>query len=202
MSVLQKMIDDADRRARGHYAQAAADVVYEDGEQGDGAAAAGAGGTAAPPTFEALTKKWDSFADQYSETYQDWSFPGLQQLVSNLWLRERDGNLSILEVGCGPGAGTARILPQIPSAARYVPCDYSAEMVKLARKNLPEDRVPMILQCPASKIPLPDASIDRCKSRTKREPTQIVTNSKLTEASFARARRCAHFRARWAARDS
>ena len=155
------MIDDTNRRAKGHYAQAAAEVVFEDAEQQEVEVAASTTKAPAPPTFEALTKKWDSFADLYSDTYQDWSFPGLQQLVSNMWLRERDGNLSIIEVGCGPGAGTARVLPQIPKAARYVPCDYSAEMVKLARKNLPEDRVPLILQCPASKVPLPDASFDR-----------------------------------------
>ena len=165
MSVLQKMIDDANRRAKGHYAQAAAGLVFEEEEDAAAAAtpapAAAAAAAAAAPSFEALTKKWDSFAGQYSETYQDWSFPGLQQLVSNLWLREKDGNLSIIEVGCGPGAGTARVLPQIPRGARYVPCDYSGEMVKLARKALPEDRVPLILQCPASKVPLPDASFDR-----------------------------------------
>ena len=37
-----------------------------------------------------------------------------------------------------------------------------------------------------------------CKSRTKREQTLTATNSKLTEASFARASRCAPSRARWA----
>lgn len=114
-----------------------------------------------PPTFDALKKKWDGFSKLYAEEYQDWALPGLQQLVSNLALRENGGDLDILEIGCGPGAATARILPQIPPVARYIACDFSSQMVQRARETLKSGCIKEIFQCPASKIPVPSSSFDR-----------------------------------------
>jgi trans-aconitate 2-methyltransferase len=60
------------------------------------------------------------------------------ELIEKLKLR---GNESLLDIGCGNGATTARLADLLPEG-RVVGIDASSEMIRLARDSYPEERHP------------------------------------------------------------
>ncbi|MFA8449851.1 MAG: class I SAM-dependent methyltransferase [Bacteroidales bacterium] len=78
-------------------------------------------------------KSFDLIGEKYEETFGDNPY----QLMAMAWLNDRiqPGN-TVLDVGCGDGLLTAK--PIIEAGNKLVGIDNSKEMLRLAKRNVPE----------------------------------------------------------------
>jgi ubiquinone/menaquinone biosynthesis C-methylase UbiE len=89
--------------------------------------------------FSAETQRQASVFDAIGERYDD-AFPHKSaQIIATQWFVDRLGpGTRVLDIGCGTGVPTARMLTE--SGIDVVGIDISAEMLQLARRNVPSAR--------------------------------------------------------------
>jgi L-threonylcarbamoyladenylate synthase len=104
----------------------------------------------------ALRGQYHFDATTYDDTIQG-EVPGYQVLQEQLELATGEGAERVLELGTGTGETTRRLLARHP-AAMLTGVDESEQMLTVARRRLPGDRVSLI----ASRLedPLPDGPFD------------------------------------------
>jgi SAM-dependent methyltransferase len=96
---------------------------------------------------------FDVGADAYSAFMGRYSEPLADLFVQ--WARVGPGRRA-LDVGCGPGALTARLVERL-GAARVLAVDPSASFVAAARRRCPGV---IVQQAAAEQLPFPDGSVD------------------------------------------
>ena len=124
--------------------------------------------------LEAAKKKWDTFSDLYAHWMQQWSLPLAATLTTQLQTRvpaaeKRGLPKLVVDVGCGPGVGSAHAARCLPADWTMKAFDLSPEMAKRAAEELQKveggagaaDSAEPRLSAgvaPADSLPLPDAS--------------------------------------------
>ena len=90
--------------------------------------------TVAPlPKLEVSKAMWDTFSVDYDKMFRLWSLPALASMISALQLEKA---ASCLEIGCGAGHGLAMLRDELGSNGTLSACDFSPEMVKLAKARV------------------------------------------------------------------
>ena len=91
------------------------------------------------PVFSAETRRQAAAFDAIGERYDD-AFPHKSgQIIATQWVVDRlSPGARVLDVGCGTGVPTAGML--VESGMEVVGVDVSAEMLTLARRNVPTAR--------------------------------------------------------------
>jgi len=95
---------------------------------------------------------WERVANKYDST---WSSSTRQFIPPLLDAAEISSNLSILDVGCGPGYVSAAAAER---GAVPIGLDFSAEMIAIAKKMFPQIE---FREGDAQNLPFPDANFDR-----------------------------------------
>ncbi|KAK5583455.1 hypothetical protein RB653_005050 [Dictyostelium firmibasis] len=125
-------------------------------------------------TSEELEQKWDGFSKIFQHYNECTTAPVAFLLITSLGITSQFGSAqnsckSILEVACGPGAGTKLCLDYKNDLSKFIATDISNEMVQLTKESLrmkqdtneiPEKNF-KIQQCNAEKLPFEDGSFDR-----------------------------------------
>lgn len=110
------------------------------------------------PGIAAAQQKWDAFCPVYAAKMQVWSLPSVTTLLAHV---PRDKPVQVLELGCGPGAGTALVASWLHEGSAITATDVSEAMIAAATKACEGSRVPVrCVQTPAHHVPLPDNSVD------------------------------------------
>ncbi|KAM9956946.1 hypothetical protein ACTFIR_003681 [Dictyostelium discoideum] len=126
-------------------------------------------------TSEELEQKWDGFSKIFQRYNESATAPVAFLLITSLGITSQFGSAqnsckSILEVACGPGAGTKLCLQYKNDSSKFISTDISNEMIQLTKQclgmtNDGVDEIPeknfKIQQCNAEKLPFPDNSFDR-----------------------------------------
>ncbi|KAN0027844.1 hypothetical protein ACTFIV_009668 [Dictyostelium citrinum] len=125
-------------------------------------------------TSEELEQKWDGFSKIFQRYNECSTAPVAFLLITSLGITSQFGSAqnsckSILEVACGPGAGTKLCLNYKKDSSKFISTDISNEMVQLTKQSLgitsDSNEIPeknfKIQQCNAEKLPFEDNSFDR-----------------------------------------
>ncbi|KAM9994603.1 hypothetical protein ACTFIZ_007742 [Dictyostelium cf. discoideum] len=126
-------------------------------------------------TSEELEQKWDGFSKIFQHYNECTTAPVAFLLITSLGITSQFGSAqnsckSILEVACGPGAGTKLCLQYKNNSTKFISTDISNEMIQLTKQclrmtNNDGDEIPekkfKIQQCNAEKLPFQDNSFDR-----------------------------------------
>ncbi|KAN0027862.1 hypothetical protein ACTFIV_009686 [Dictyostelium citrinum] len=125
-------------------------------------------------TSEELEQKWDGFSKIFQQYNECSTAPVAFLLITSLGITSQFGSAqnsckSILEVACGPGAGTKLCLNYKKDSSKFISTDISNEMVQLTKQSLgitsDSNEIPeknfKIQQCNAEKLPFEDNSFDR-----------------------------------------
>ncbi|KAN0029434.1 hypothetical protein ACTA71_007561 [Dictyostelium dimigraforme] len=125
-------------------------------------------------TSEELEEKWNLFSKIFQRYNECTTAPVAFLLITSLGITSQFGSAqnsckSILEVACGPGAGTKLCLNYKKDSTKFISTDISNEMVQLTKQSLgmtdENDEIPeknfKIQQCNAEKLPFQDNSFDR-----------------------------------------
>src|SRR3989338_971980 len=91
------------------------------------------------PTEEELRSYWDDFAADFDERSKSTSRLTAAAMVAHLNLSEAE---HVVDVGCGPGHGTAMLAQQLPPEAELAACDLSSAMVDITRRRLMAEAPP------------------------------------------------------------
>ncbi|KYQ92566.1 hypothetical protein DLAC_11658 [Tieghemostelium lacteum] len=121
---------------------------------------------------EELEKRWDRFSSVYSKYNNTLCLSFCNILIANLVLAPLDSKKipkSILEVGCGAGAGTELCIFYKHPSTKLTSTDLSGEMIQLTKKRC---QIPLELDCNTEKsvsiqkadaenLPFGNATFDR-----------------------------------------
>ncbi|KAM9975390.1 hypothetical protein ACTFIW_010418 [Dictyostelium discoideum] len=126
-------------------------------------------------TSEELKERWNIFSKNYQHYNECATAPVAFILITSLGLTSEFGNnnngcKSILEVACGPGAGTKLCLDYKKDSTKLISTDISNEMIELTKERLGitnQDSNEIselnfkIQQCNAEQLPFGNGSFDR-----------------------------------------
>ncbi len=85
------------------------------------------------PNQETLQQKWEKFSELYYQKATHISSTIATTLSALGRIHQRD---KVLDVGCGPGIQTKRILPQLKNNSVLYSLDFSANMIKFLEEEL------------------------------------------------------------------
>ncbi|KAN0029397.1 hypothetical protein ACTA71_007524 [Dictyostelium dimigraforme] len=124
-------------------------------------------------TSDELEERWSIFSKNFQHYNECATAPVAFLLITSLGITSQFGDnecKSILEVACGPGAGTKLCLDYKKDSTKLMSTDISNEMVQLTKEKLGisgsdsneiVEKKFKIQQCNAEQLPFEDSSFDR-----------------------------------------